>query len=77
MCFGPSQAEKDAAAKQRADADAAATAEAARRAEQKRDNIQQAIDRRTAGQIRGSSGASGRRSLYRSGGGGGFLGRFG
>jgi hypothetical protein len=84
MCFGPSKAEKqaaaasqqqqaDAAAAQRAAADAAAQAEAEARAKKKQEDINAAIDSNTARE--GMTGGAGRRSLF-SAGGQGFLGRF-
>jgi hypothetical protein len=77
MCFGgggPSRAEKQAAAEQRVEADLAKQEEVKKRAEAKREDISDAIDRRT--QRRGMRGGTGRRSLFKAGG-GGFLGRFG
>jgi hypothetical protein len=76
MCFGggPSKAEKEAAAEQRIEAEQAKAEEIQKRAEQKREDISEAIDRRT--QRRGMRGGTGRRSLFKAGG-GGFLGRFG
>jgi hypothetical protein len=84
MCFGPSSAEKaaaaesqktqqEAAAKQQEAADAAQREEAERRAEAKQGDIESAISSRTA--RRGMSGGAGRRSLLTSSG-AGFLGRF-
>lgn len=85
MCFGPSSAEKaaaaesqrlqaEAAAAQREAAEAAQREEAERRAKQKQSDINAAIEGRT---VRGGmSGGSGRRSLFSAGSGGGFLGRF-
>ena len=84
MCFGPSSAEKAAAAEsqkqqqeaaaasQRA-ADEAQRAEAEVRAEAKQEDISEALDSRT--KRRGMSGGAGRRSLL-SAGAQGFLGRF-
>lgn len=76
MCFGggPSKAEKEAAAEQRIEAEQAKAEEIQKRAEQKREDISEAIDRRT--QRRGMRGGTGRRSLFKASG-GGFLGRFG
>lgn len=74
MCFGPSTAEKEAAAEQREAADIAKREEIEKRAAQKREDISEAISSRTEG--RGMRGGSGRRSLFRTGG-AGFLGRFG
>lgn len=84
MCFGPSRAEREAAAEaqrqqaeaaaaQREAAEAAQREEAERRAKQKQTDINAAIEGRTA--RAGMSGGAGRRSLF-SAGGGGFLGRF-
>jgi hypothetical protein len=73
MCFGPSRREKQAAAEQRVEADVAKREEVEKLAEQKREDISQALEART--QRRGMRGGAGRRSLFRAGG-GGFLGRF-
>ena len=84
MCFGPSKAEKsaaaasqqqqaDAAAAQRAAADAATQAEAEVRAKKKQEDICAALDSKTARE--GMTGGAGRRSLF-SAGAQGFLGRF-
>lgn len=73
MCFGPSRREKQAAAEQRVEADIAKREEVEKLAEQKREDISQALEART--QRRGMRGGAGRRSLFRAGG-GGFLGRF-
>ena len=75
MCFGggPSRQEKKAAAEQQVEADVAKREEIEKRAEQKREDISQALEART--QRRGMRGGAGRRSLFRAGG-GGFLGRF-
>ncbi len=85
MCFGPSSAEKAAAAEaQRVQAEAAAAAqreadeaqraEAEEKARQKASDISAAISSRTT--RRGASGGSGRRSLFSAATGQGFLGRF-
>ena len=74
MCFGPSKAEKEAAAEQRLAADQAKQEEARKRAVQKREDISQAISSRAQRKY-GRSG-KGRRSLMQSATGGGFLGRF-
>ena len=74
MCFGPSKAEKEAAAEQRLAADQAKQEEARKRAVQKREDISEAISSRTQRKY-GRSG-KGRRSLMQSATGGGFLGRF-
>ena len=73
MCFGPSSAEKQAAAEQRAEAEQAKRAAIEGRAEQKREDITAALEGRE--ERRGMRGGSGRRSLFRASG-GGFLGRF-
>lgn len=77
MCFGggggPSQPEKQAAVTQRVEADVAKREEVEERAEKKREDITEALEART--ERRGMRGGAGRRSLFRSGG-GGFLGRF-
>lgn len=74
MCFGPSKAEKQAAADQRELAADAKREEIEKRAGEKREDIQDALSGRTV--RAGKRGGSGRRSLFTSGG-GGFLGRFG
>ena len=73
MCFGPSRAQKEAAAEQRVEADIAQREEVEKRAEQKREDIGAALEAST--QRRGMRGGAGRRSLFRAGG-AGFLGRF-
>lgn len=75
MCFGggPSRQERQVAAEQQVEADVAKREEIEKRAEQKREDISQALEART--QRRGMRGGAGRRSLFRAGG-GGFLGRF-
>ena len=78
MCFGggggPSAAEKEAAAEQRIEAEAAKSEEIQKRAKQKREDISTALESKT--QRSGMRGGAGRRSLFRASG-GGFLGRFG
>lgn len=74
MCFGPSKAERAAAAEQRASAEEVKQQAVEQRAEQKREDIGSALEART--QRRGMRGGSGRRSLFRAAG-AGFLGRFG
>lgn len=74
MCFGPSGAEKQAAAQAREEAEIAKREEIEQRANVKREDISEAIESRQ--ESRGMRGGSGRRSLFRAGG-GGFLGRFG
>lgn len=73
MCFGPSRAEKEAAAEQRVEADIEKREEVEKRAMQKREDIGAALEAST--QRRGMRGGAGRRSLFRAGG-AGFLGRF-
>ena len=75
MCFGggPSQKEKEAAAEQRVEADFAKREEIEKRAKQKREDISEAIEGRTA--RAGMRGGKGRRSLF-SAPSTGFLGRF-
>ena len=77
MCFGspgPSAAEREAARAQRESAEQAKQEAIAGRAEQKREDIQSALEGSV--QRRGMRGGSGRRSLFRAQG-GGFMGRFG
>ena len=74
MCFGPSKAEKQAAVTQREEADVQKREVVEERAEQKVEDIEEAVESKT--KKRGMRGGSGRRSLFRAGG-GGFLGRFG
>lgn len=69
----PRRQEKQAAAEQRVEADVAKREEVEKLAEQKREDISEALEART--QRRGMRGGAGRRSLFRAGG-GGFLGRF-
>jgi len=81
MCFGggnkKSQADIDAEAKRAADdriaAEDAKRAEIEDKAEKKREDIGEAIESRT--ESKGMRGGKGRRSLFKSGG-GGFLDRF-
>ena len=73
MCFGPSSAEKQAASEAREEADVAKREEVEKRAEQKRDDITEAVESRQ--ERRGMRGGTGRRSLFRASG-TGFLGRF-
>jgi len=67
MCFGggPSQAEKDAAAAQRASAEEAKRAQIEELAETKRTDIEGALTGKVAGE-RGFSGGTGRRSLFKT-----------
>lgn len=74
MCFGPSSAEKAAAAAQREAAEDAKQEAIEDRAESKREDISDALTSRTVG--KGKRGGVGRRSLFSSGS-TGFLGRFG
>ena len=78
MCFpksGPSQAEQQAAAEQRVEADYARRDAAEDVAKQKREDISEALSART--QRQGKRGGKGRRSLFTSSGGGaGYLQRF-
>jgi len=78
MCFGgggPTDAENQQAAQQRAAAEAETQREVQRRARQKAEDIQEAVSGRTVRGGRG--GVAGRRSLFQSGSGGaGFLSRF-
>lgn len=84
MCFGgggPSKEEKQTSVDQRLEADQAAREEAVKVAEQKKEDIQSAIEDRTKGKT-GVAGIArrsglGQRSLFQSRTGGGFLGRFG
>jgi hypothetical protein len=69
----PRRQEKQAAAEQRVEADVAKREEVEKLAEQKREDISEALEART--QRRGMRGGAGRRSLFRAGI-GGFLGRF-
>jgi septal ring factor EnvC (AmiA/AmiB activator) len=75
MCFGPSAAEKQAAAAQRAAAEAAKQEEIRAKAEAKRADISQAVSGSNI-QTGSSGGGFGRRSLFSSGSASGFLGRF-
>jgi hypothetical protein len=77
MCFraGPSAAENEAAAEQRVEADAARQKAIQERANQKQEDIGEALDMRTASGAK--RGGSGRRSLFTSpGGAAGYLSRF-
>lgn len=73
MCFGPSAAERQAATESREEADIAKREQVEARANQKREDITEAIEDRT--ERRGMRGGSGRRSLFRAAS-VGFLGRF-
>ena len=64
MCFGPSRAEKEAAAERRVEADIAKREEVEKRASQKREDISEALEGRTA--RAGMRGGKGRRSLFRA-----------
>ncbi len=70
----PSPVVNESAAQDRVDADVALSDAAAERSETKRDDISEALSRRETKM--GSRGGMGRRSLFSSAGGGGFLGRF-
>lgn len=74
MCFGPSKAEKKAAVETREEADVIKREEVEDRAEQKKEDITEAVEKRV--ERRGMRGGAGRRSLFRASG-SGFLGRFG
>lgn len=74
MCFGPSKAEREAAAAQRDQAEEQLAVERKKTAQQKQQDIMAAMSRKTAGQAKGRGGY-GRRSLF-TGGASGFLGRF-
>ena len=83
MCFGggggggSTGEDQKAAAQDRVDTESAAQVDIKKRAEDKRDDISDAISRRSSGAGRsGASGGSGRRSLIQSGTGSGFVGRF-
>tara|TARA_R100000935_G_scaffold57562_1_gene91793 strand:- start:3742 stop:3948 length:207 start_codon:yes stop_codon:yes gene_type:complete len=67
MCFGPSSSAKQASAEQRVEADDIEQEEIVDRAEQKREDISDILEKR--------KGKGTRRSLF-SGGRSGFLGRF-
>ena len=75
MCFGPSKAEKKAAAEQRVAAETAKQKEIQDRAESKREDISDALSARTQRKSM-RSGGKGRRSLYSASTGAGFLSRF-
>jgi hypothetical protein len=75
----PTQAENQAAAEQRVEAEGETQKAVQQRAQQKAEDVDQAISKTTASRSRGAggSGGSGRRSLFRSASGGaGFLSRF-
>jgi hypothetical protein len=80
MCFGgggPSQEEKQVSVDQSLEADAAKRETAEEAAKVKREDIGEAVEARRTGEGRGGGGGRGRRSLFRSAGGGaGFIGRF-
>ena len=75
---GPDPAAERQAAEQRVAADEAKQATIDDRAKSKKEDISEAIDERSikSGR-RGAGKGAGRRSLFRSGSGSGFLGRFG
>lgn len=75
MCFGPSSAERQAAAQQQQAAQEQKRREIEERSRQKREDISEAVEGRTAS--RRGSGGTGRRSLFSAPtGGAGFIGRF-
>ena len=84
MCFssksaGPTEAESKVAAEQKVEAEAEVQEVVQERAQQKAEDIEQAISKTAVAKRRGTrgSGGSGRRSLFRSSAGGaGFLSRF-
>ena len=83
MCFGggggggPTGEDQRAAAQDRVDTESAAQGDIRERAKAKREDISDAISRRSTDAGRsGASGGSGRRSLIQSGTGSGFVGRF-
>jgi hypothetical protein len=82
MCFGgggPTESENKAAAEQRVEAEAETQKAVQERAQQKAEDIEQAISKTTAAKGRSGrgSGGSGRRTLFQSSAGGaGFLSRF-
>jgi hypothetical protein len=75
MCFGPDKAARQAAAQQQQAAQEQKRREIEERSRQKREDISEAVEGRTASS--GRSGGTGRRSLFSSPtGAGGFIGRF-
>lgn len=74
MCGGPSAAEKKAAAEQRLAAEQAKQQAIQEKAGQKREDISDALSARS--QRKGTRGGVGRRSLFSSNTGAGFVGRF-
>ena len=77
MCFGPKRVEQQPAVAQRQEADIQKREVVEERAEQKVEDIEEAVESKAKkSKIRGMRGGPGRRSLFRAGG-GGFLGRFG
>lgn len=73
MCFGPTAEEKEAALRQREEAEAEKRAAILERAKQKREDISVALEGRVA--RRGFGGGSGRRSLM-TGSSSGYASRF-
>ena len=81
MCFGgggggPTVAEKQASVDAQLEADAVKQESIGEKAEEKRDDIVDALDSRGKKAGRGGGKGSGRRSLYSSGSAAGYLGRF-
>lgn len=75
MCFGPSKAEKKAAAEQKVAVEEVKQEEVQERAEKKREDVSDALSARV--QRKGMRGGGmGRRSLYSASTGAGFLSRF-
>ncbi len=75
MCFGPSRAEKQAAALQQQAAQEQKRREIEERSRQKREEISEAVEARATS--RRGSGGTGRRSLFSGpSGSAGFIGRF-
>ena len=79
MCFGgggPSEDEKQVSVDQSLEADAAKRETAEETTKVKREDISEALEARRTGEGRGGGSGRGRRSLFRSGSGAGFIGRF-
>lgn len=75
MCFGPTKAEREAAAQQRAEAEEAQRQAASERAQTKQESLMAALSGSQVRRLGG--GGKGRRSLFQSTqGAAGFLGRF-
>jgi hypothetical protein len=79
MCFGPSSAQKQAAAESRQEADIAEREAIEEKAEQKKEDIAAAIEEKSPARMLGTSTSAragvGRRSLFTAGG-QGFKGRY-